>query len=551
MLRDARELESGASVDCGLCIVGGGACGIAIARAFAGGRTRVCVLESGGLSPEKRTEDLNRGEDVGPFGYDPLHTARARYLGGTANLWPGRCRPLDPIDFRRRPWVPDSGWPFGAGELAPYYPRAHALCRLGPFRYDAGYWAEDGAPELPFDPDRLVSGVWQYTTPPMRFGLTYRGELERAPNVEVLLHANAVELVTDDGARAVTLVRAACLDGPSFAVRARAVVLACGALEVPRLLLASNRTAPRGLGNLHDVVGRYFMEHPHVYPGTAELVVADPKAPLALYQRANRRGSDVHGRIGPSERAQEEHGLLNLDLTLLPGGSAEPGYRAMRRLARWALVHGRMPEGWLGYCAEAVRDIGGVVGGALYYSGLWRRRARRYAILTSAEQQPNPDSRVTLSPTARDALGLPRLRLDWRLTALDRHSVVAGTRLLAAELERLGIATVRLADWAAADDDGAWPSKVDGGCHNLGTARMSDDPRRGVVDADCRVHGLGNLYVAGGAVFPTGGAANPTLTMLALALRLADHLRTALGERRPAAAEPEAAPSAPVAAAGP
>jgi choline dehydrogenase-like flavoprotein len=535
MLSDARTLEDGAALECDLCIVGGGPCGVAIAHAFAGGRTRVRLLESGGLGPDRRNDDLNRGEHVGPIRDEPLDVARVRRLGGSSNIWPGRCRPLDPIDFRRRPWVPDSGWPFDGAELAPYYPRAHAFCGLaGPFRYDAGYWADPGAgaPELPFDPDRLASGVWQYAVPPLRFGQTYRADLERAPNVEVLLHANAVELLTDAAARAVTEVRAACLGGggPGFTVRARAVVLACGALEAARLLLASDRTMPQGLGNGHDLVGRYFMAHPHLYPGTAELL-GDPAAPLGFYQRARRKGSDVHGRVGPSERAQERDGLLNLDLTLLPGGSAEPGYRAMRRLARIALIHGRMPEGWLGDCAAAARDIGGVVRGVLYYAGLRRRRARRYAILTSAEQRPNPDSRVTLSPTERDALGMPRLRLDWRLTALDHRSIVAGTRLLAAELERLGIARVTFADWAAdADDGGAWPARVDGGCHQLGTARMSDDPKRGVVDADGRVHGMDNLYVAGGAVFPTVGAANPTLTILALAFRLAEHLCAAFGE---------------------
>jgi choline dehydrogenase-like flavoprotein len=554
MLSDARQLESGVAIECDLCIVGGGPCGIAIAQACAAaGAIRVCVLESGGVSPDRRTEDLSRGEDVGPVRYDPLHTARVRYLGGSGNIWSGRCRPLDPIDFRRRPWVPDSGWPFGPEALASYYLRAQAFIGLaGPFRYDAGYWAEESAPEPPFDPDRLASGVWQYTGPHMRFGLSYRAELERAADLEVLLNATAVELMTDDAARAVTEVQAACLDGgPRFAVRARAVVLACGGLEVPRLLLASNRTVPQGLGNLHDVVGRYFMEHPHLYPGAAELAEGADRSSLALYQRANREGSVVHGRISPSERAQEAEGLLNLDLTLLPGGSAAPGYRAMRRLARFALVHRRLPEGWLGYCAEMVRGAGGVVGGALYYAGLWRGRARRYAILTSAEQRPNPDSRVMLSPTGRDALGMPRLRLDWRLTGLDRRSIVRGTRLLAVELERLGIARVRVAEWAEADDDGAWPTKVDGGCHHLGTARMSDEPQRGVVDADCRVHGVGNLYVAGGAVFPTGGAANPTLTMLALALRLADHLRGVLGGRPRVAAKPEAVSSPPLAAAGP
>jgi choline dehydrogenase-like flavoprotein len=298
---------------------------------------------------------------------------------------------------------------------------------------------------------------------------------------------------------------------------------------------------PQGLGNGHDVVGRYFMAHPHLYPGTAELLDR-PAAPLGLYQRARRKGVDVHGRVGPSERAQERDGLLNLDLTLLPGGSAEPGYRALRRVVGTPLTYRRMPEGWLGDCADVVRDIGGAARGVLYYAGLRRRRAWRYAILTSAEQQPNPGSRVTLSPTERDALGVPRLRLDWRLTTLDHRSLVAGTRLLAAELERLGIARVTFADWAAdAGGDGAWPTLVDGGCHHLGTARMSDDPKRGVVDADGRVHGMDNLYVAGGAVFPTVGAANPTLTMLALAFRLADHLCAAFGEPARVAAATAAA----------
>ena len=526
MLRDARELEDGARVECDLCVVGGGAAGITVARAFAGSSpsARVCLVEAGGLEYEEATQALYRGRNVG-LPYFALDVSRLRYFGGSTNHWAGRCRPLDPIDYRARPWVPLSGWPFGPEELEPYYRQAHEICQLGPYRYDAAFWADEGLPLLPSGDGPFESGVWHFS-PPTLFGEVYGPELKRAANVHVLLHANAIEIETDEGGAGVTGLSLACLDGPRLTVRARAYVLACGGLETPRLMLASNRVVPAGVGNRHDLVGRCFMEHPHVVTGAVALT--NPDASLAFYarDRVPGHGAEFRGRLHLAESAQEAERVGNLEYVFLPEPSTEDtGYAALRRLLRGARTL-TAPDDLLGDLALAVADIDDVVAGLLWRLGLRDYTASSFGLYAYAEQRPNPDSRVLLG-TERDALGMPRIRLDWRLTPEDKRTLLVGAQLVAREFGRTGLGRVQIREWLTADET-SWPNDLFGGHHHMGTTRMDGDPRRGVVDAECRVHGVDNLYVAGSSVFPTSGVANPTLTIVALALRLADHLQGSL-----------------------
>lgn len=518
MLQDFRQRDDGAVIETDVCVIGAGAAGIALARELAGSARTVCVIESGGLEAEPSTQALYEGTVVGEP-YPPLEATRLRYFGGTTNHWGGRCRPLDAIDFEPRSWVPHSGWPITRQDLDSFYARAQVICELGPYEYDPAIWRPLLPGLIALRPDRLVNRLWQLS-PPTRFGQRYRDDLARATNVRVLLNANAVEIVVNDAATAVREVRLKTLDGKAGTVRLRTVVLACGGIENPRLLLASNRVITAGIGNGHDRVGRFFLEHPH-----AQIAFAVPTAPLERFRVYSGRvkattavgTAVIQAKPGLSEAFQRTERLLNGCVDMGFGYDRSEGYLTLRRVAK-TLGRGAMPDDLGGAVLRMVGDLDGLA------LGLYRRLRDENVFWFGAnvEQAPNPDSRVTLDET-RDALGLPRVRLDWRLSAIDKRTTRVVCRLVGEELARLGIARMRMDDWLLADDT-RW---MDLGIryHHIGTTRMSDDPKHGVVDRECRVHGIANLFVVGSSVFATSGYANPTLTIVALAVRLADRLK--------------------------
>ncbi|HEX5816212.1 MAG TPA: GMC family oxidoreductase [Methylomirabilota bacterium] len=511
MFVDARTVPEDFLAEADVCVVGAGAAGITIARELRGRPLRVILLESGWLAPDPATQSLYAGE-VRDVPYFALESARNRYFGGTTNEWAGECRPLDALDFERRDWVPDSGWPFGLADLLPFYERAQAVCQLGPFAYTPADWARHGVRPIAFPGGNVRSCVLHYS-PPTRFGSRYREEIGTARNVVAYLGANAVELETPSPPRRVSAVRVACLAGRRFRVAARVVVLATGGIENARLLLASNRVQPAGLGNPHGLVGRYFMEH--LYLDRAATIRAGAGAIGEFYTRGHwSAGRRVRGLLGLTPELQRGEGLTNYcavvdaPARLLGAPPWRGALRALRERRPPADALARLRRR-LVESAAAVGRLGG---------GEWL--IRRYPVKNVMEQAPNPESRVVLTG-GRDPLGCPRVALHWRLTALDKRTAHRAHAVLDEALRRAGVGRLQSALGGPEDP---WPPGLRGARHHMGTTRMHPDPGRGVVDADGRVHGVANLYLAGSSVFPTSGSANPTLTIVALALRLADHL---------------------------
>jgi choline dehydrogenase-like flavoprotein len=276
------------------------------------------------------------------------------------------------------------------------------------------------------------------------------------------------------------------------------------------MLLLSNKTMAQGLGNQHDLVGRFFMEHPHL-SGCGETIAADPGRlpPIFLY-RVQVAGRSAHAAFNPSEAFLRERRLLNA--TFMVGVAKK--YHASQPPSSDPETWARHTEMLMAARHFLADGEGPIDADDPDFVGVWLGNG------CACEQAPNPDSRVSLSDE-RDALGLNKIRLDWRLTEQDRRSLVEHVRSLALELGAQGIGRTLM----NLEDDGRWPEVVRGGSHHMGTTRMHDDSKKGVVDRNCRVHGIDNLYVAGSSVFPTSGSANPTLTIVALTLRLADHLR--------------------------
>jgi len=530
VLSDAADLASGQEIQTDVCIVGAGPAGISIAHELQGTDIGVWLLESGGREVERRAQRLNRGQSVG-YPIHRLHQSRVRAFGGTSRHWfspsddSWAARPLDPIDFEVRPGIRYSGWPFERAHLDPYYAHAQALCRLGPFVYDPAHWADEGTgPDLPLRLGDVETTLFQRGR--HDFNGFYDG-LARAPNVTLLLHAPMVDLATDDDPGRVGRVEVKREDGTSCFVRARLVVLAAGGIENPRLLLLSRRVHRDGLGNDRDLVGRFFAERLSARSG---YVISVPPAlarptefsavqavPDALVQKALR----------VSDAVQRERQLLNCAFFLMTRNLSMTA-EAFRSLAtlikagrRWPL-----PDGLLGHAGNVATGLTDL--GALAHDRLRRAGDVRsvLAVRVQAEQAPNPESRVTLG-SRRDRFGLPVAQVGWRPVESDRASIRASQETLDAALHAAGIGRVQ---FMLGDEHPA--ALLEGNFHHLGATRMHADPSKGVVDADCRVHGIRNLYVAGSSVFPTYGCSNPTLTVVALALRLADHLRKELAHAR-------------------
>jgi len=522
MIVDFREAASGATFEADVCVIGAGAAGIAIARELKDSRHSVLVLESGGLEPDDEVQALHRGTNTGGgFGLDET---RVRMLGGTTAIWDGWCAPLHEIDFTARDWVPYSGWPITRQELMPFYERAQRLCGPGPYAYELSDWPDLAKTALALDPEKLETKLWQVSVSPARFGEAYTDELRSASNLTVLLHATATEIVTGENAAHVAGVRILDLDGRAATVRARVYILACGGIETPRLMLASNRIAATGLGNDHDRVGRFFMEHPHADSGG--VFVTTELDPAWHYVHRLKKGRyEVAPGLGPSAHAQQRLRILNSSVVFRRPLQSEPseGWDSLVKFAR-AMRNNSWPDSAGTHIYNILRDVDDVVREG--YGRVTDAPVRAYTLVAHSEVAPNPANRISLVEE-RDALGMNRVRLRWTAGMLDRVTVQKTMTLLAEELGRLQIGRVRINELLL-EDSQKWIENLDWFGHHLGTTRMSADPRRGVVDPDCRVHGIDNLYVASGSVFPTGGYADPTLTIVALAVRLADHVRSSV-----------------------
>jgi len=505
-----------------VCIVGGGPAGISLALGLAGrDNLRVTLLESGGLTFEEHTQELARADVVGTP-YYPLHETRIRALGGSSWSWGGICTPMDALAFEARPWIPNGGWPFPQSTLAPYLDTALELCgitsatRAEVDQATIATFAASGLDEAQVQPVPIYFGR------PVRFGPAYRERLEAASNVTVQLHTTATGLAVERG-RVVGIPVVS--DGRRAVLRARSVVLAAGGIENARLLLIA--------GQGGDAAGRYFMEHPRVVD---RFRIRAGETPLSRLVGGGAAGTLRFFRLSTSDALQRREGLLNQHVNLELGylGQASRQWPAVRRLATlmrrpWNespyfqdVGGGRLKLRFSDLSVALRRPDQSALSALAALAG--PPALRRFLEVSSAiEQLPERDNRVELLPEV-DALGMPRVRVHWRVGETEERTYRRSLQVVVEQLTRLepGLAQARLGE------PDPWPSQVIGNWHHEGTTRMHANPDMGVVDTDCRVHGLDNLYVAGSSVFPASGSTSPTVTIVQLALRLADQLEARL-----------------------
>jgi choline dehydrogenase-like flavoprotein len=527
MIADFREAEHGAAITADICVIGAGAAGITVARSFIGTRLQVCVLESGGFELDSDTQSLYEGDSVGEP-YFGLEVSRQRLFGGTTFHWAGWTTVLNSADFEPRSWVPHSGWPIGGADLKSYYPQAQIICNGISFPYDERLWPELDVERPALDESKLRARFWQQRWDNIhRFGSMFRKELQDATNIRILLNANVVNIQADAAGKSIEHVDVRAFGGKAAQAKARVYILACGGIENARLLLLSNGVQSNGLGNANDLVGRYFMEHLGVRFAT--VLASDPMKFLTTFTRHRLTGGVMAwAGFGLAEPLQRRAETLNCAATVSSKAAPESGPESARAIWR-SISKGRVPPDLGRHLATVIADFDDVVV-QTYRRVMHGDEAvmvpKEIYLNYEGEQAPNPESRITLSEK-RDLLGQRQPVLDWRRSEIDKHSIRVIATAIGEELGRLNLARVRLDDWLL-DQSNAWPDSLQGKYHHIGTTRMSSDPKTGVVDRNCAVHGIDNLYAAGSSVFPTSGYAVPTLTIVALALRLADHLRSQL-----------------------
>jgi choline dehydrogenase-like flavoprotein len=536
MIQDLRDFAPGSTISTDICLIGAGAAGITIAQELAGSALRVCLIEGGGLEYEMDSQALFDGENVGaPIIFEG---GRLRFFGGTTNHWGGRCARLDPIDFRRREWVPHSGWPIERADLDPYYARAQGIAGF------SSPWLSDPETlsylkvELPkINQDWLKPYLWRWAPVEKDIGVrswgrAYRKVLDESPNVKVLLHANFKAFAAEADRSRVRSLTVSSLNGVTATISAKQYVLCCGGIENARLLLLAAEQNSGGFGNQNDLVGRYFIQNAH---GESALLVSAERFSRLQDQLNVMVGPDGHTvdvGLALSPQVQEEQRLLNCSAMLLYQGDPESGVIAAQDIWR-SLLTGRWAQDVAKDVARIAADAGSFArtlkyrlssGHHIALGGTANLPSRSAIIVLNVEQVPDPQSRITLS-VDRDALGLQKVKADWRLGEAERQTSATFTKLLAAEFARLGIGRCQLRPWLQ-DTSIPVSTYMPDYMHYIATTRMAEDPREGVVDANCAVHGMHNLYVAGSSVFSTAGHAHPTFSIVALALRLADHLKS-------------------------
>ena len=556
MIEDARGIPPGTSLQCDVCIIGGGPAGISIAKELVGTSSSVILLEAGQRKETAEARDLLRGYVEPPQSHEPLEENRRLQWGGASAAWGGRCIPFDAIDFEKRDWVPHSGWPITKPQLDPYYDRAMALCEAGEYKFLADHTFPQTQREIiaGFDGPDVVSNPLERWSPPTHFGKRYAGDLEAGGNIRVLLNANCLRINLDSGAKRVQRIEAAWSPLSRFSVSARFFIVACGGLETTRLLLVSNDVMKNGIGNQSDNLGRYYMSH---LPGAASIAVLRDNTRHFIYDfERDREQVYCRRRFWITADAQRRNRLLNMIAFFhrppLGGAVHRNALFSCAFLAKFLLAtFGRnsparaaavlkehraaLLEHLKVVAADGPRlipQLAGVINGRYFEKRrlpfvLPPKGHNEYYLFYQSEHSPNENSRVFLH-SQRNAFGTPRLAVRVAFTDLDVQSIVQAHGLIRNQFEATKTGHLNYDQTELTEHIKRSICHFNSSAHQLGTTRMSANPADGVVDANCKIHDIENIYVAGGSVFPTSGHANPTLTVVALAVRLADHLKNRL-----------------------
>jgi choline dehydrogenase-like flavoprotein len=536
MFTDLRRTQGAADRSVDLCVIGAGPAGITVVDQLLDTGMSIVLAEGGGWAPAAANQTLLGGES---FGY-PMNLTTGRYsaFGGAATRWGGRCAMLEPLDLAGRPWIHPAGWPIGWEDLRRYYDRAMLASNF------PALWGDDEAmmQRIRGTGSALTDGalrdfLWRKaggeTTrrrlgkqDGFNWGVGRRERLRAAGNVEVLLQANLVDLRCSPDGRTIRSALFRSLEGRQVEVHAKRFVLCCGGVENPRILLELDATRSAHLDG-RDNIGRYFGQHPRGNIVSVRMTRQQKQKADRLFGRFKQGGEDIsEHEIGfaLSDSAQIEHELVNASAGIYDLPHDRSSWMAAKRI-KGLLESGRIGREIGHELLLVLRDSPALL------SNLWRRyvTGRELVFSTGAatividlEQKPRYDSRIFLADD-RDALGRRKAAVEWKVSPVEVRTARFMAERIADAFRRLDLGTPTVADWLANGD--VQPGDLEGTYHFIGATRMAETAADGVVDRDCKCFGVTNLFVMGSSVFPTGGHANPTMTIVALSCRLADHIR--------------------------
>ena len=551
MLIDAETLQDQIIFDSEIAIVGSGPAGIVLSLELAKAGHHVALIESGQLQFSDSIQNLGDATDLDPQFHAPMAECTRRQLGGTSVIWGGRCVPYDPVDFDVRPYIPDSSWPVTYEELSAYFQRAcdYFLCGKAEFDINQipGIAQKSIVPGLP--DEQVLTSILERWSLPTNFGKEYFNQLKQSQQITLLYGLTCTEIESQPSGGAVASLQAKTLGGKTLRIKARKYVLTGGALNTTRLLLASDRHHSGGIGNHSGLLGKFYMGHLSGDIATVQFKTP-PRATVYGFDRdpdqvyLRRRFSFtrefLHEKelancvawLGVPPFADPSHGNGILSLAYLALTSPVIGKHLTAKAIRKSLL-GDEKGIYQAHVTNILRDLGKTLTFApsfAYGRFLARRKTpalfvysavNEYPLHYHCEQVPNLNSRASLSDE-RDQLGMRRLNIDLRYTDQDIDSVVRAHHYWDQHLRKHDCGYLKyLTDdlessvWAQAGD----------GFHQVGTTRMSFNPRDGVVTPNCNIHGFKDLFVASSSVFVTSGQANSTFMIVAFALRLADYLK--------------------------
>ena len=418
-----------------------------------------------------------------------------RYVGGTTNHWAGYCHPLQESDFAARDDLVVPGWPIGYSDIQPHYVQAGKIAGLPDDAWNfSGLETALNLPKIVDETDGISATAFRWPDK-LKFREKYFDQLVNTTNVMFVTNANLVDVEFGMVQNVVSAAHFKNYAGEVHKVKAKSFVIACGGIENAKLLLnfAGDHTQ---FIDVAPNIGQYFIEHLCYYHSAYILTgKAEVDHLSSIIGRHNVEIGDYQWIGVPTAEARAAQGIANNvsitldDTTLAPPDDilADPVTQGLQSMLKHTKVSG---SDQIIYC------------------------------YVRAEQLPNPESNITLT-TARDSQGLRRVQLNWGFDPRDLHSMKAAVGLLGQAVAKRDLGRMC---YVEPDQTAKWQT-IYGGYHHMGTTRMSESPEFGVVDADCRVHGIANLYMGGSSVFSTGGWANPTINVTAFAVRLAEHLK--------------------------
>ena len=494
------------------CIIGAGFAGITLALNL-DKKYKILLLEGGDYDFTVESQDIYKGKVVG-HDYWRLEDSRIRCFGGSSNVWGKWAIPYEERDFEKKPYAKLSGWPISKKDLDPYLEQTNEIFEMS--KAFKPYSNAKGWDDVLKKPNDDFEGFYIPITP-VDFKEKFGPEIKKSKNIDCYLNANLTDMTLSDDHSTVIGVEVKNYNKDTFTPKAKTFILATGGMENARLLLSFNKQCKNGIGNDNDQVGRYFCEHPQFQAGT--FILEDHTK--ALFK--SKEYHFEHKFLRPTGKYMEENKVLNFGIRIETESflSKDIKNKTLSRTFK-DKVKGIVCESeWLtGMVVTYYKDGASL----LCETNDLVKRVRDGRIVYNGEQISNASSRILLSKNEVDKFGMKRIEFDWNFTKIDletaRKSVLSFAKVFAMH----NIGRLKVDDWILSDKVD-FPTIEHGrpGPHHMCTTRMSDTPKEGVVDVNCKLFGIDNFYIGGSSIFSSSGEVNPTFTIVQMTLRLAKY----------------------------